>query len=172
MPKEFHERVDADVGVGQFGGVGVAQCVYERAGSALGIGAGEIEGAQDAVLQGPAGYSLAVLANKQWCAGRPAVQLIVARAAAGRAAAAVSIFLLLLGARMHRAPVSGEVIAVQRRPGRFGSTDLAAAGEDNETQQSADLECRRVRCCRRADRGPAGAAYRLRRARWRQAVDR
>ena len=25
-------------------GVGVAQCVYERAGSALGIGAGEIEG--------------------------------------------------------------------------------------------------------------------------------
>ena len=90
----------------------------------------------------------------------------------GRAAAAVSIFLLLLGARMHRAPVSGEVIAVQRRPGRFGSTDLAAAGEDNETQQSADLECRRVRCCRRADRGPAGAAYRLRRARWRQAIDR
>jgi phosphatidylserine decarboxylase len=44
----------------------------------------------------------------------------------------VSIFLSLLDAHVQRAPVSGEVIAVQHRPGRFGSADLAAASEDNE----------------------------------------
>lgn len=33
---------------------------------------------------------------------------------------------------MQRAPVSGEVIAVQHRPGRFGSADLAEASTDNE----------------------------------------
>jgi phosphatidylserine decarboxylase len=44
----------------------------------------------------------------------------------------VSIFLSLLDAHVQRAPVSGEVITVQHRPGRFGSADLAAASEDNE----------------------------------------
>jgi phosphatidylserine decarboxylase len=44
----------------------------------------------------------------------------------------VSIFLSLLDAHVQRVPVSGEVIAVQHRPGRFGSADLAAASEDNE----------------------------------------
>ena len=44
----------------------------------------------------------------------------------------VSIFLSLLDAHVQRAPVSGEVIAVQHRPGRFGSADLAAASDDNE----------------------------------------
>jgi phosphatidylserine decarboxylase len=44
----------------------------------------------------------------------------------------ISIFLSLLDAHVQRAPVSGEVIAVQHRPGRFGSADLAAASEDNE----------------------------------------
>ena len=44
----------------------------------------------------------------------------------------VSIFLSLLDAHVQRAPVSGEVMAVQHRPGRFGSADLAAASEDNE----------------------------------------
>jgi phosphatidylserine decarboxylase len=44
----------------------------------------------------------------------------------------VSIFLSLLDAHVQRAPVGGEVIAVQHRPGRFGSADLAAASEDNE----------------------------------------
>jgi phosphatidylserine decarboxylase len=33
---------------------------------------------------------------------------------------------------VQRAPVSGEVIAVQHRPGRFGSADLASASTDNE----------------------------------------
>jgi phosphatidylserine decarboxylase len=44
----------------------------------------------------------------------------------------VSIFLSLLDAHVQRAPVSGEVIAVQHRPGRFGSADLAAASAANE----------------------------------------
>jgi phosphatidylserine decarboxylase len=44
----------------------------------------------------------------------------------------VSIFLSLFDAHVQRAPVSGEVIAVQHRPGRFGSADLAAASDDNE----------------------------------------
>ena len=44
----------------------------------------------------------------------------------------VSIFLSLLDAHVQRAPVGGEVIAVQHRPGRFGSADLAAASDDNE----------------------------------------
>jgi phosphatidylserine decarboxylase len=44
----------------------------------------------------------------------------------------VSIFLSLLDAHVQRAPVSGEVIAVQHRPGRFGSADLAAASSQNE----------------------------------------
>ena len=44
----------------------------------------------------------------------------------------VSIFLSILDAHVQRAPVSGEVIAVQHRPGRFGSADLAAASTENE----------------------------------------
>ncbi|MGA7133140.1 MAG: phosphatidylserine decarboxylase [Mycobacterium sp.] len=44
----------------------------------------------------------------------------------------VSIFLSLLDAHVQRAPVSGDVIAVQHRPGRFGSADRAAASADNE----------------------------------------
>ena len=44
----------------------------------------------------------------------------------------VSIFLSLFDAHVQRAPVSGEVIAVQHRPGRFASADLAEASTDNE----------------------------------------
>ncbi|WP_040621241.1 phosphatidylserine decarboxylase, partial [Mycobacterium parascrofulaceum] len=44
----------------------------------------------------------------------------------------VSIFLSLLDAHVQRAPVSGEVIAMQHRPGRFGSADLPAASTENE----------------------------------------
>jgi phosphatidylserine decarboxylase len=44
----------------------------------------------------------------------------------------VSIFLSLLDAHVQRAPVTGEVIAMQHRPGRFGSADLAAASTENE----------------------------------------
>lgn len=44
----------------------------------------------------------------------------------------ISIFLSLLDAHVQRAPVSGEVVAVQHRPGRFGSADLASASTENE----------------------------------------
>ncbi|MGA7049779.1 MAG: phosphatidylserine decarboxylase [Mycobacterium sp.] len=44
----------------------------------------------------------------------------------------VSIFLSLLDAHVQRAPVSGEVIAVQHRPGSFASADLPEASADNE----------------------------------------
>lgn len=44
----------------------------------------------------------------------------------------VSIFLSVFDAHVQRAPVSGEVVAVQHRPGRFGSADLPAASDDNE----------------------------------------
>ena len=44
----------------------------------------------------------------------------------------VSIFLSILDAHVQRAPVSGEVVAVQHRPGRFGSADLLSASAENE----------------------------------------
>lgn len=44
----------------------------------------------------------------------------------------ISIFLSLLDAHVQRAPVGGEVIAVEYRPGTFHSADLAAASQDNE----------------------------------------
>jgi phosphatidylserine decarboxylase len=44
----------------------------------------------------------------------------------------ISIFLSIFDVHVQRAPVSGEVIAVEHRPGRFGSADLAAASTDNE----------------------------------------
>ena len=44
----------------------------------------------------------------------------------------VSIFLSLFDAHVQRAPVSGEVIAVQHRPGQFASADLPEASDVNE----------------------------------------
>lgn len=44
----------------------------------------------------------------------------------------VSIFLSLLDAHVQRAPIGGEVLDVQHRPGQFGSAELAAASEHNE----------------------------------------
>jgi phosphatidylserine decarboxylase len=44
----------------------------------------------------------------------------------------VSIFLSILDAHVQRAPVAGDVIAVQHRPGRFGSADLPSASAENE----------------------------------------
>jgi phosphatidylserine decarboxylase len=89
----------------------------------------------------------------------------------------VSIFLSLLDAHVQRAPVSGEVIAVQHRPGRFGSADLAAASDDNErvsmqirtangpevvVVQIAGLLARRIVCDARAgDKLSIGDTYGL-----------
>ena len=44
----------------------------------------------------------------------------------------ISIFLSVLDAHVQRAPIGGEVVAVEHRPGVFGSADLAAASEVNE----------------------------------------
>jgi phosphatidylserine decarboxylase len=44
----------------------------------------------------------------------------------------ISIFLSVLDAHVQRAPISGEVVAVEHRAGLFGSADLAAASADNE----------------------------------------
>jgi phosphatidylserine decarboxylase len=44
----------------------------------------------------------------------------------------ISIFLSIFDAHVQRAPISGEVVAVQHRPGAFGSAELEAASEDNE----------------------------------------
>lgn len=44
----------------------------------------------------------------------------------------ISIFLSILDVHVQRAPVTGEVIAVQHRPGSFLSADLPEASEANE----------------------------------------
>ncbi len=44
----------------------------------------------------------------------------------------VSIFLSVLDAHVQRAPIAGEVVAVEHRPGKFHSAELEAASEDNE----------------------------------------
>ena len=44
----------------------------------------------------------------------------------------ISIFLSVFDAHVQRAPVAGEVIAVQHRPGKFLSADKDTASADNE----------------------------------------
>jgi phosphatidylserine decarboxylase len=44
----------------------------------------------------------------------------------------ISVFLSLFDAHVQRVPVSGEVVAVQHRPGSFHSAELPAASADNE----------------------------------------
>jgi phosphatidylserine decarboxylase len=44
----------------------------------------------------------------------------------------ISIFLSVLDAHVQRAPIGGEVVAVEHRPGLFLSADLQAASADNE----------------------------------------
>jgi phosphatidylserine decarboxylase len=89
----------------------------------------------------------------------------------------VSIFLSLFDAHVQRAPVSGEVIAVQHRPGLFLSADLPEASDDNERNsvrirtedgveivavQIAGLLARRIVCDVRAgDKLSIGDTYGL-----------
>ena len=86
-------------------------------------------------------------------------------------------FLSLFDAHVQRAPVSGEVIAVQHRPGLFGSADLPEASDDNERNsvrirtedgveivavQIAGLLARRIVCDVRAgDKLSIGDTYGL-----------
>jgi phosphatidylserine decarboxylase len=89
----------------------------------------------------------------------------------------ISIFLSVLDAHVQRAPISGEVVAVEHRPGLFGSADLAAASTDNErnsvvirtpdnievvTVQIAGLLARRIVCnVRIGDKVTIGDTYGL-----------
>ena len=89
----------------------------------------------------------------------------------------ISVFLSLFDAHVQRSPVSGEVLAVEHRPGRFHSAELAAASEDNERNsvvirtpeghevvavQIAGLIARRIVCdVRPGDRVHIGQTYGL-----------
>jgi phosphatidylserine decarboxylase len=89
----------------------------------------------------------------------------------------VSIFLSVFDAHVQRAPVSGEVVDVQYRPGLFLSADLPAASESNERNsvrirtedgvdvvavQIAGLVARRIVCDVRAgDKLSIGDTYGL-----------
>ncbi|AQA02051.1 phosphatidylserine decarboxylase [Mycobacterium sp. MS1601] len=44
----------------------------------------------------------------------------------------ISIFLSVLDAHVQRAPIGGEVVAVEYKPGLFGTADLPSASADNE----------------------------------------
>jgi hypothetical protein len=71
---QLHQRVDADVGVGQFGGVGVPQPVDEGAAGALAVQAGFLEGAQHPVLQCASGDAFTVATDEWGSRGRPGRQ--------------------------------------------------------------------------------------------------
>ena len=58
--EELHQGVDADLGVGEFGGKGVAQPVHEGATCEVGVDAGTAKSAQHPVLQGTAGDPLTI----------------------------------------------------------------------------------------------------------------
>lgn len=89
----------------------------------------------------------------------------------------VSIFLSVLDAHVQRAPIGGDVVAVQHRPGRFHSAELEAASEDNERNsvvirtpegteviavQIAGLIARRIVCnARVGDKLAIGETYGL-----------
>jgi hypothetical protein len=60
VSEQFHQRVDAEVGVGQFGGVGVPRRVDEGATSALAVEAGFFKGAQRPVLECPSSDAFTV----------------------------------------------------------------------------------------------------------------
>ncbi len=74
MAEQLHQGVYADVGAGEFGGVGVAQSVYQGAGDGLGVGAGALERPFNARLQSSCGDALTVAADKQRTARGPPCQ--------------------------------------------------------------------------------------------------
>ena len=71
MAEELHQGVDADVGIGEFGGERMAQSVDKCAACAVGIDAGATEGAQDALLHDAAGDAVSVGTHKQRRLRRP-----------------------------------------------------------------------------------------------------
>jgi phosphatidylserine decarboxylase len=89
----------------------------------------------------------------------------------------ISIFLSIFDAHVQRAPVAGQVMAVQHRPGKFLSADKDTASEDNERNsmwlrteegvdivavQIAGLVARRIVCsARTGDKLALGETYGL-----------
>src|SRR4029078_2353637 len=89
----------------------------------------------------------------------------------------ISIFLSIFDAHVQRAPISGEVVAVEHRPGLFGSAERKTASEDNERNsllirtprgaeviavQIAGLVARRIVCDAKAgDKLTIGDTYGL-----------
>ena len=89
----------------------------------------------------------------------------------------ISIFLSIFDAHVQRAPIGGEVVAVNHRPGLFHSAELEAASEDNERNsvvirtpdgvqviavQIAGLVARRIVCQTKAgDKLAIGDTYGL-----------
>ncbi len=71
VAEQFHQRVDADVLVGETGREGVPQAMDEYAAGALAVDARLLEGAQHPVLQRSAGDAFAIAAHEQWGSGRP-----------------------------------------------------------------------------------------------------
>ena len=70
MAQQVHQGVNADVGVGQFGGEGVAKAVQQGTFGARSPSMPALpERAQYAILQGAAGDALAVAADEQRRAG-------------------------------------------------------------------------------------------------------
>ena len=75
MAEELHQGVDADVGIGEFGGERMAQSVDKCAACAVGIDAGATEGAQDALLHDAAGDAVSIGTHKQSLGVKPAGRL-------------------------------------------------------------------------------------------------
>lgn len=65
MAKEFHQRAHADVGIAEFGRVGVPQPVDECAADRLGLWCRAVEGPPHARPGGAAGDRLPVAANRK-----------------------------------------------------------------------------------------------------------
>jgi hypothetical protein len=74
VAQQFHQCVDADIGVGEFGGERVAQAVDECAAGTVGVDASATKSAQHPVLQGAAGDPLTIGAHEQRRRRRPGGQ--------------------------------------------------------------------------------------------------
>lgn len=70
MSKQIHQCIDADIGIGELSGEGVPQSIHKGAARSFAVDARLSEGAQDPVLQGPAGDAATIGADKREFAGQ------------------------------------------------------------------------------------------------------
>jgi hypothetical protein len=64
VAEELHQCVDADIGVGEFGGEGMSQAMCQGAGRSFAVDASFLEGTQDPILQCSARDPLSVCSEK------------------------------------------------------------------------------------------------------------